>query len=191
MVESDRPSAARGMIGEESMPPERCHACGASATYDAVFCEACGARLAAAPARLPSQPQPGGYADFWTRLAAYIVDWVIVWFGLVFIVGVLSGAGFATGAVIVLFAPHAYFWIGNSLGGTAGKRITGLAVIDEAGNPPGLARGLVRYLVSLGSALALYIGYLWVIWDGKKQTWHDKAAGTYVVHRAHRPAIAS
>ena len=26
-----------------------------------------------------------------------------------------------------------------------------------------------------------YLGYLWMLWDGKNQTWHDKVAGTFVV----------
>lgn len=176
----------------EHTAPRYCAACGAPASQEAAFCEACGGRLAAAPARPPQEPtMAAGYADFWIRLAAFIVDLVIVWFGFSFVLAFLVGAGFGTSTLVVLFAPSAYFWIGNSLGGTAGKRVTGLAVVDEAGNPPGLARGLVRYLVSLVSALALYVGYLWMIWDAKKQTWHDKAAGTYVVRAAHRAATAS
>ena len=31
------------------------------------------------------------------------------------------------------------------------------------------------------SGLVLNLGYLWVIWDGQKQGWHDKIADTYVV----------
>jgi uncharacterized RDD family membrane protein YckC len=33
------------------------------------------------------------------------------------------------------------------------------------------------------SAIPLYLGFLWMLWDNKKQTWHDKAAGTVVVAR--------
>ena len=25
------------------------------------------------------------------------------------------------------------------------------------------------------------LGFLWMVWDKNKQTWHDKAAGSYVI----------
>ncbi len=31
------------------------------------------------------------------------------------------------------------------------------------------------------SALPLYLGFLWVIWDPHKQAWHDKIFRTYVL----------
>ena len=42
-------------------------------------------------------------------------------------------------------------------------------------------RCVVRYLVAFLSALALGLGYFWMLWDPRRQTWHDKAAGTVVV----------
>ena len=36
---------------------------------------------------------------------------------------------------------------------------------------------------SFASFAVLYLAYLWVIWDAKNQTWHDKAAGSVVVVR--------
>ena len=35
------------------------------------------------------------------------------------------------------------------------------------------------------SAIAFFLGFLWIGWDGRKQGWHDKIAGTHVV-RARR-----
>jgi uncharacterized RDD family membrane protein YckC len=35
--------------------------------------------------------------------------------------------------------------------------------------------------VAIFSGLVLLLGYLWAIWDANKQTWHDKAAGSFVV----------
>lgn len=176
-------------------PSRNCAACGAAAAEDAAFCETCGARLPGVrPSAPPQAAVTGDLADFWVRLAAYVVDWVIVMFSIPLMLSFWSGASVSVyGLVLVLlpFLPSAYFWIGNSLGGTAGKRVTGLAVVDEAGHAPGLARGLVRYLVSIASGLALGLGYLWMIWDAEKQTWHDKAAGTYVVRRAHRAAMVA
>jgi uncharacterized RDD family membrane protein YckC len=42
---------------------------------------------------------------------------------------------------------------------------------------------LIRYFASILSALILGLGYFWVVFDGRKQSWHDKFAGTVVVRR--------
>jgi uncharacterized RDD family membrane protein YckC len=31
------------------------------------------------------------------------------------------------------------------------------------------------------SIIVLFLGFLWMIWDQEKQTWHDKIAGTIVI----------
>jgi uncharacterized RDD family membrane protein YckC len=38
--------------------------------------------------------------------------------------------------------------------------------------------------VSIVSAIVFLLGYLWMLWDPEKQTWHDKAAGSVVVPTA-------
>jgi uncharacterized RDD family membrane protein YckC len=35
--------------------------------------------------------------------------------------------------------------------------------------------------MSIVSAVVFLLGYLWMIWDSEKQTWHDKVAGSVVV----------
>jgi uncharacterized RDD family membrane protein YckC len=55
-------------------------------------------------------------------------------------------------------------------------------VYDLRGRGPiGLGRGIGRYFARILSALPLFLGYFWMIWDGEKQTWHDKLVGTVVV----------
>jgi uncharacterized RDD family membrane protein YckC len=166
----------------------RCPSCNAPASEDAIFCESCGARLAASA---EEAAPAGGFADFWTRLTAYILDGVIVAIGWPILVELLVGVLGVAAATVTLLAPPVYFWLGNSLGATPGKRIVGIAVVDVDGNRPGLARGLVRYVVSIASATAVFLGYLWMIWDDKRQTWHDKVAGTYVVPQAARATTIS
>ncbi|HEX3668492.1 MAG TPA: RDD family protein, partial [Acidimicrobiia bacterium] len=48
-------------------------------------------------------------------------------------------------------------------------------------------QAFVRYLVSLGSQLVCFVGYLWMLWDPEKQTWQDKVARTYVVPTSDYP----
>jgi uncharacterized RDD family membrane protein YckC len=176
------------------MVTARCAACGAPPAPDAAFCEACGAPLPTTTARATLvRAHEGEPAGFWARFCAYVFDSLIVGFSVQFLAGSwlpMTGGGYGVGALglVAILAAPLYFWIGNSLGGTVGKRVAGLAVVDETGHPPGLMRGGVRYIVSLASWLVFGLGYFWMIWDEQKQTWHDKAAGTRVVHAAHRAA---
>jgi uncharacterized RDD family membrane protein YckC len=50
---------------------------------------------------------------------------------------------------------------------------------DGAPVPVGMA--FARAGMKLVSCAALGLGYLWMLWDAEKQTWHDKVAKTYVV----------
>ena len=68
-------------------------------------------------------------------------------------------------------------------GQTWGRQIVGNKVIRvDNGGVPGIGRALGRELFAwIVSASILYLGYLWMIWDDDRQTWHDKVAGTIVV----------
>ena len=41
--------------------------------------------------------------------------------------------------------------------------------------------GIGRYFARWLSAIPLLLGYFWMLWDPKKQTWHDKLVSTIVV----------
>ena len=70
----------------------------------------------------------------------------------------------------------------NANGGTLGKRILDMRLQNrETGENIGIGMAVVRYFVAIASGLAIFIGYLWVLWDANNQTWHDKAAGSVVV----------
>lgn len=74
-----------------------------------------------------------------------------------------------------------WFWV-SCHGQTPGKRVVGARVVDaETGEPVSVGKGIVRYLGYFVSMLGLFIGYLWVGFDPKKQGWHDHIAGTVVV----------
>lgn len=67
-------------------------------------------------------------------------------------------------------------------GQTLGKRALGIRVVDiQTGQPIGVGRGVGRYFARLLSGAACYLGYLWMLWDDQKQTWHDKLTTSVVV----------
>jgi uncharacterized RDD family membrane protein YckC len=68
---------------------------------------------------------------------------------------------------------------------TPGMMLLGLRIARDAdGTPPGLGRSILRYIGYFVSAIVLFIGFIWIAFDSKKQGWHDKIAGTVVVRRS-------
>jgi uncharacterized RDD family membrane protein YckC len=91
-----------------------------------------------------------------------------------------AGTWAAIGFYTVLGATYAT--IGWSRGGTWGMRALGLRMeTARFGERPGVARAFTRWLVSVLSWTVLGLGCLAILWDKKRQTWHDAAAGTVVI----------
>lgn len=87
--------------------------------------------------------------------------------------------------LLVFIGEVAYFTWGYGSGQTIGCKALSLRIVDQnTGGPPGYGKGLGRFFAQILSGIPLYLGYLWAIWDPKKQTWHDKLAGTLVLSNA-------
>ena len=87
------------------------------------------------------------------------------------------------GAIGLLFVAIFFLRMLAKSGQTWGRRVAGIKVVrDDNGGPPGWGKAIGRALfANVVSGNVCYLGYLWMLWDSKKQTWHDKVAGTYVV----------
>ncbi len=67
-------------------------------------------------------------------------------------------------------------------GTTPGRFILGLKLADaKTEEPPSLFQLIRRFLGYFISLPPLMFGYLWCVWDPKRQTWHDKIGGTVVL----------
>ena len=66
-------------------------------------------------------------------------------------------------------------------GQSIGKKVMGIRLVDEySGQPIGAGMAFVRELAHALDG-AVYIGYLWPLWDDKRQTFADKILNTVVV----------
>jgi uncharacterized RDD family membrane protein YckC len=77
------------------------------------------------------------------------------------------------------------FLVGK-FGATLGKMITGIKIVDENGNKISygvafIREVLIKDIIYFIIFFISWLGYLWALWDKKKQTWHDKIARTLVV----------
>jgi len=73
------------------------------------------------------------------------------------------------------------FWIYRSA--TPGKILLSMKIVDEkTGKAPTNTQLIKRYLGYIVSGVPLFLGFFWIIFDKKKQGWHDKLADTVVVY---------
>ena len=132
------------------------------------------------------------YASFLLRFVATIIDSVLLLLITEPVLYVIYGVEYYDSDVLIMGGWDVLvgyvlpallvisFW--RRYGATPGKMLLGIRVIDEAtGQPPAVHRCLARYIGYGISSLPLLLGYLWMLWDPEKQTWHDKLAGTVVV----------
>ncbi|MGI9666756.1 MAG: RDD family protein [Acidimicrobiia bacterium] len=144
-----------------------------------------------------SHPLNGRAAGFVTRLFAYVIDIVVVagvvalggWIA-VLIDSTIESVGLdlriemsSIYVVMIPFIISLYFVMFWSLTGrTIGKWFMGLRVVNSHGRPPTIGRSIVRILGYALSALAFWLGYVWVLVDDERKAWHDHMAATWVVY---------
>jgi uncharacterized RDD family membrane protein YckC len=147
--------------------------------------------------------QPAGFIS---RMIAFIIDLVILNLASALIIGVTSliidffqldiliqqmSQGFpalwivitvvmALVSFILLCGYFSVFW--TVIGSTPGKLFMGLRVVRQNNLQLTFGKALLRFAGYWISALPLFLGFLWVLVDGRRQGWHDKLAGTQVIY---------
>ncbi len=129
----------------------------------------------------------GPRAGFWTRFGAAFLDGLIIAIPANIIsLAIGQGAGIAVNIIGAI----AYYTLleGGPTGQTVGKKALSIRVYDLAnGGSIGYSRAFIRYVGRIVSAFVFLLGYLWMLWDKEKQTWHDKMAGSVVVPTSSYP----
>ena len=136
------------------------------------------------------------YGGFWTRYLAKLIDGIIltiVYFILVFIVGIFSGPIFnqngLTGAYFtVLFIYTAisfayYIFFVGKYGATIGKMVLGLEIVLADQSAMDYKIATYRILSEMVSGMTMNIGYLMAAFDEEKRTLHDRICNTRVIYR--------
>lgn len=130
------------------------------------------------------------YAGFFKRFLAFFIDFICIRVILLKIIGISADINMfefhnliGIKSLIVELITMAYFVIceSSSWQGTLGKKLFGLQVVSERYQRLSPSQALIRYLGKYLSSLILALGYIWIIFDAKKQGWHDKIAHTFVV----------
>ena len=131
--------------------------------------------------------EPMEMASFGRRLGAHAIDllWMLPLSLVLGFVGdaVQDGAMSLGGEImasLVVALIVVLFWVERQA--TPGKLALGLRIVDaETGGPPRIGKLVLRYVGYILSAIPLCLGYVWMRWDARRQTWHDKLGATLVV----------
>lgn len=127
--------------------------------------------------------QPARFGGFWARFGAVFIDALII--GIPF--QILSASINAPAALFITQVIVTLVYVaaleGGPTGQTVGRKAVSLRVVDSESLQPGIgpARAVGRYFAKILSSIPLLLGYFWMLWDPRKQTWHDKLARTVVV----------
>ena len=148
----------------------------------------------------------GTYAGPVTRLIAFLLDVVILiiavglvssftvnaieLFGLSDLVSTYRQSGGLISTVFVVFVAMFNFLVvsfyfifsWNWTGATPGDLIFGLRVVNKQGGRVSFFRSIMRLIGAYISAASLMIGFIWALFDSRRQGWHDKLGGTVVLY---------
>jgi uncharacterized RDD family membrane protein YckC len=137
-------------------------------------------------------PPPPGYGPPDGALAGELASWglrvqsaLVDWFVPFLVAGIVYRVNAALGFVVYLAALawalyNAY--LQGTTGQSTGKKMAGTRLLhQQTGQPIGGGAGIGRAFVHILDGIPCYLGYLWPLWDSKKQTFADKIMSTVVV----------
>ena len=144
-------------------------------------------------------PDSNAYAHWGKRVGAALIDWLLlVGVSLPFtVMGSLVTGDSANGVSAAGFVLSLLGWaaqigviiwnVGLKSGRTGysvGKGVLGIKLVNVGtGQPIGAGMAVLRYFVHIVDVLTCWIGFLWPLWDAKRQTFADKIVSTVVINQ--------
>ncbi len=134
---------------------------------------------------------PSNLANWGSRALSYLIDVFAPLFAVVIVAVVASAISETVGVVVYILGLFGLvvFVIWNSgykqgtTGQSIGKGVAGIRLVGErTGQPIGFGPAFMRQFAHIFDNYSLGLGYLWPIWDERKQTFADKLMHTVVVY---------
>ena len=123
------------------------------------------------------------FIGFWARFGAALPDLLILGVPSLIISGILW---YSTGLqsmyyLVQLAVLVVTIYMDGIMGGTPGKLILNMRIVNQKGSLIGIPSAILRYIGKVLSTLILLIGLFMIGWDSRKQGLHDKIANTFVI----------
>src|SRR5215470_17913788 len=136
-----------------------------------------------------------GLADWRARCSAFLLDYILTLLApalalvlAVYVKRRLMNSTAATAIEVVGYLATAVVFFFNYVysymrrGQSFGKRFIGVRVVRTDGRPIDYQTAVLRHIVGYPLSILLFgLGIVWMLWDGRRQGWHDKLARTVVV----------
>lgn len=140
-----------------------------------------------------TEPKPAG---LFRRLAALFYDSLLllaIWFVATALLLPFTGGEavrphnplLPTYLLLIAFFFYGWFWMHG--GQTLGMRAWKLQLRNLRPGPLSWWQLLLRFLVAIPSAALFGLGYLWLLVDRRKLTWHDRYSETCIVRLKENP----
>jgi uncharacterized RDD family membrane protein YckC len=126
-------------------------------------------------------PTTNLYANWGQRVLAYLVDVApivileLIFFRIfvIYLLVLLASVGWTI---------YNRWYKAGTTGQSLGKRVLNLRLVSEqTGEPIGMLMAFVRDICHLVDAIICYVGFLFPLWDAKRQTLADKIVKTVVI----------
>jgi len=126
-------------------------------------------------------PTTSLYANWGQRVLAYLVDVApivileLIFFRIfvIYLLILLASVGWTI---------YNRWYKAGTTGQSLGKRVLNLRLVSEqTGEPIGMLMAFVRDICHLVDAIICYVGFLFPLWDAKRQTLADKIVKTVVI----------
>lgn len=130
---------------------------------------------------------PIAYATWGQRVLATIIDGLMLiplYFGIIILAFIpkIGGLLAVLGYLAVIGIAFYFWYLTGSTGASPGKRVMGIQVVKaDTGQFIGGGMGIARAFIHIVDGIPCYIGYLFPLWDAKKQTLCDKVMSTVVI----------
>jgi uncharacterized RDD family membrane protein YckC len=152
-----------------------------------------------------AQPLRTDYTVWGKRVVAYLIDYSPTYVGMIifcvgyvlWIVSIAQSTGSTvdlTGGAVpmivgtavmlagMIWTVYNRWFVAGRTGQSLGKRVTRIRLVSELTDAPiGPMNAFIRDMVHILDGFA-YVGYLWPLWDEKRQTFADKIMRTIVVN---------
>jgi uncharacterized RDD family membrane protein YckC len=145
-------------------------------------------------------PDERNVANFWWRLLAYIIDYVLLFVvttvGTVLILLIkkmlfhnidyeTEDSRYLTTLISVLvWISYNAVFEATKLQASIGKIVCKMIVVDAHGQRLDFSKALARNFGKILSSLLCGVGFLTVLWSPMHQAWHDQMAKTYVIKKS-------
>lgn len=137
----------------------------------------------------PPAAAGGPYALWPKRAGGYVIDvLILIPAYIVAVIGLQIGGGFGGLVAVIGYLAAIGIAIWNQVfkqgttGQSIGKGVLSIKLIsEETGQPLGPLMTFVRGIVHIVDAIPCYVGFLWPLWDEKRQTFADKIMKSIVI----------